>query len=248
MGQARLTRIDAVREMAAALDAFRSEAMAAIEGLDMEVRRALEWIQHDRHDHWNHEVRRGWDRITETRIQLQQAKTARRVGEHEPACADEKKALARAKQRLEVAQERVEAVRHCAREIERAVDDYRGARTPLSAWLDSEASKALAALRRMAENLEDYLAVHATGGGPVDTSPPVHTGTLSDKKPALLHHSEGSQVLQGKMDSTQPSGNEPSGSATVDENPTETPAPGQSAGIADNLGATNPANQPGGPT
>ena len=137
MGQARLTRIDAVQEMAAAVDAFRNEATAIVEGLDMEIRHALEWIHHDRHDHWNHQVRRGWERITEARVQLQQAMTARRIGEHDPACIDEKKALARAKQRLEIAQEKVEAVRHSARAIDHAVDEYRGARTPLSVWLES---------------------------------------------------------------------------------------------------------------
>ena len=99
MGQARLTRTDAAGEMAAAVDAFRNEATAAIEGLDMEIRRALEWIHHDRREHWEHEVRRGWERITEARVQLQQAMTARRIGNHDPACIDEKKALARAKQR-----------------------------------------------------------------------------------------------------------------------------------------------------
>ena len=51
MGQARLTRIDAAEEMAAAVDAFRNEANAAIESLDMEIRRALEWIHHERHDY-----------------------------------------------------------------------------------------------------------------------------------------------------------------------------------------------------
>ena len=40
MGRARLTRIDAVREMAAAVDAFRNEVMATLEGLDMDLRRA----------------------------------------------------------------------------------------------------------------------------------------------------------------------------------------------------------------
>jgi hypothetical protein len=164
MGQARLTRIDAVEEMSAAVDAFRNEATAALEMLDMEIRRALEWIHHDRHEYWNHQVRRGWERITEARVQLQQAMTARRIGEHDPACIDEKKALARAKQRLEVAQEKVEAVRHFARAIDRAVDEYRGARTPLSSWLESEAPKALATLRRMMDHLEGYLAVHASGG------------------------------------------------------------------------------------
>jgi hypothetical protein len=42
--------------------------------------------------------------------------------------------------------------------IDRAVDEYRGARTPLSSWLESEIPKALAALRHMMDRLEDYVA------------------------------------------------------------------------------------------
>ena len=158
MGAARLSRTDAVVEMAAAVETFRNEATAALDGLDMEIRRGLEWIHHERHDHWNQQVRRGWEQITAARVQLQQAMTARRIDAHDPACIDEKKALARAKQRLETAQEKVEAVRHCAREIDRGVDEYRGARTPLSSWLDSDAPKALATLRRMMDHLEAYLS------------------------------------------------------------------------------------------
>jgi hypothetical protein len=176
MGQARLTRIDAVREMAAAVDVFRDEAIAALESLDMEVRRALEWIHDDRHEHWNHEVRRGWEQITAARVQLQQAMTARRIDDHDPACIDEKKALARAKQRLEIAQQKVEAVRHCIRAIDQGVNEYRGARTPLAGWLESEAPKALATLRRMMDNLEGYLALHAPGGGSAAAMPASDAG------------------------------------------------------------------------
>ena len=43
---------------------FATRRSAALESLDMDIRRALEWIHHDRHEHWNHEVRRGWERIT----------------------------------------------------------------------------------------------------------------------------------------------------------------------------------------
>jgi len=150
--------------MAAAIDVFRTEAMAALDGLDMDIRRALEWIHGDRREHWNHEVRRGWDRITQARLQLHQARTARRVDDHEPDCADEKKALARAQRRLETAQEKVEAVRHCARAIDEAVHDYRGARVPLVSWLESEAPKALAVLRRMMDNLDRYVALQAPSG------------------------------------------------------------------------------------
>jgi hypothetical protein len=169
MGQARLTRIDAVQDMSAAVDVFRNEAFAALEELDMEIQRALQWIHHERRDHWNHAVRRGWEKITEARLQLQQARTARRVGDHEPACIDEKKALARAQRRLETSQEKVEAVRHCARSIDRGVDEYRGSRAPLSAWLESEIPKALAALQRMIDHLEAYVALHAGNSGPAGT-------------------------------------------------------------------------------
>ncbi len=164
MGRARLTRIDAVEEMVAAVDAFRNEAIAVLEGLDMDVRRALEWIHDDRRVHWDHEVRRGWDRITQARIQLQQARTMRRVGDRDPDCPDEKKALDRAKRRLETAQQKVEAVRSSAREIDQAVNDYRGAKTPLASWLESDSLKAIAALRRMMENLETYVAMQAPSG------------------------------------------------------------------------------------
>jgi hypothetical protein len=198
MGRARLTRIDAVREMAAAIDVFRGEAIAALEGLDMDLRRALEWIHVDRHEHWNGEVRRGWDRITQARIQLQQARAVRRVGDHEPACPDEKKALSRAQRRLETAQQKVEAVRRCARAIDEAVNEYRGARTPLSAWLESEAPKAIATLHRMMDQLESYVAMQAPSAevlaspvlnskfvGPVSASRPDGTAEPSAPTPAV---------------------------------------------------------------
>ncbi len=68
------------------------------------------------------------------------------------------------KRRLETAQEKAEAVRQCARAIDEAVHDYRGARVPLSSWLESEAPKALAVLRRMMDNLDRYVALQAPSG------------------------------------------------------------------------------------
>ena len=183
MAQARLTRIDAVQDMATAVDAFRAAATAALEDLDMEIRRALDWIHHDRHEHWDHEVRRGWERVTQTRVELHQAIATRRVGDHEPACVDERKAIVRAKQRLEVAQEKVEAVRHCIRTIDQAVSEYRGSRTALAGWLESEAPRAMSALHRMMDNLEAYLSVQGssnTGTGSSDASSPT---SLTERQP-----------------------------------------------------------------
>lgn len=183
-----------MREMAAAVDAFRNEVMATLEGLDMDIRRALEWIHGERREHWNHEVRRGWDRITQAQIQLQQARTVRRVGDHEPACPDEKKALERAKRRLETAQAKVEAVRHAARAIDETVNDYRGAKTPLVSWLESDALKAIAALSRMMDNLETYVAMEMPAAAAI---PP--EGQRSDAA-STQYSVPSSQVEQPKAD------------------------------------------------
>jgi len=234
MGRARLTRIDAVGEMAAVVDAFRHEANAVLEGLEMEIRRALEWIHHDRHEHWNHQVHRGWDRITEARIQLQNAMATRRIGDHAPACVDEKKALARAKQRLEIAQHKVEAVRRFAREIDRAVDEYRGARVPLAGWLEADVPKALAALRRMMANLEDYLAVPAPDGGPAVATPLTgaddEPGRMPVPPPADWTASSDRTALSG------------SGGGPTSGEPPASAAPADGAAVdADATSAANPA-------
>jgi len=156
---ARVTSIDAVREMEAALATFRGEQTAALDELETEIRRAQEWIHHDRKQHWDHEAHRGMERVTEARIQLQQAMTAKRVADHEPSCQDEKKALARAKRRAELAEAKKEIVRHWQRTIDHAVNEYRAARTQLGSWLESEVPRGLATLGRLTETLESYVAL-----------------------------------------------------------------------------------------
>ena len=166
---ARITSVDAVQDLAAAVVSFRGQAAAALDDLDMELRRAVEWIHHDRKEYWAQEVRRGYERVSEARVQLQQAQTSRRVADHEASCLDEKKALDRAKRRLDVAQEKVGIVRQWMHVIDHAVNEYRGTRTLLAGWLDSEVPRALSALNRITETLDAYLAATA----PADTPPPV---------------------------------------------------------------------------
>lgn len=163
MPGARLTSIDAVQAMSAAVESFRQEATSALEDLDMEIRRAVEWIQHDRRDHWTYEVRRGYERVSEARVQLQQAKTFRRIGNDDPSCLDEKKALERSKRRLETAEEKVAAVRHWSRVIEHAVHEYRGTRGQVTGWLDADYPKAVAVLKRMMAALERYVSADVPG-------------------------------------------------------------------------------------
>ncbi len=168
---AKVTSIDAVVRMATALQAFRSEAGGALDDLQQEIQRALEWIHHDCKEYWADEVRRGWQEVTEARLALQHATTYRRVADHQPTCVDEKRALAAAKRRLQLAQEKVEAVRHWSRVIERAVDEYRAARSPLATFLEADLPRAVAVLDRMNEALQSYVAL-GVAADPAPAAPP----------------------------------------------------------------------------
>jgi hypothetical protein len=156
---ARVTSIGVLQLTASALQKFRSEAAGALDDLESQTRRVQEWIHHDRKDYWSQELRQSEDAVTQARLQLQQARVSRRIAGHQPECIDEQRALERAKRRLENAQRQVQAVRHWARTIDRAVDEFQQSRTQFIAWLDTDLPRAVAALSRMSDALDSYVSL-----------------------------------------------------------------------------------------
>lgn len=174
---ARVTSIGVLQLTQASLQKFRSEAAAAIDDLAGEVRRMSEWIHHDRKEYWALEQRKSWEAVTQARIQLQQARTARRMVGHEPSCIDEERALERAKRRLETAEQKVRAVQHWTHVIDRAVDEFQQSRTKFTMWLDVDLLKAVAVLNRLSETLDDYVSLEAPSESVV---PPPIDGTTQE--------------------------------------------------------------------
>ena len=168
---ARVTSIDVLPLLASAIAKFRGEAAGALDDLEIELRRALEWIHHERKEYWARELRRGYESQAQARLQLQQAMISRRIAGHEPACIDEKRALERAKRRLETAQRKVEAVRHWTGAIDRAADEFRRSRTQFAAWLEIDLPRAKTALNQMSESLVTYISMEAPAEKPPSAPP-----------------------------------------------------------------------------
>jgi hypothetical protein len=166
---ARVTSIDVLQTLASALQKFRGEATGALDDIDVELRRALEWIHHDRKDYWAHELRLSVENVSQARVQLQQARMSRRIADREPSCVDEQRALERAKRRFETAQEKVEAVRHWSYAVDRAVDEFHRSRAKFVTWLDADLLQGVAALNRMSESLVSYTSLEA----PTDRHAPI---------------------------------------------------------------------------
>jgi len=160
---AKVKSLDVVRYFTGAMRCFQEDGMASADELKLEVRRAVDWIQHDRREYWDEEVRKGWDRVGAARADLERCRTFRRIANHQPTCLDEKKALVRAKERLRIAYEKVEKVRHWARVVDRAVNEFEGAINQLVGWLEADLPRSMAALHRMSASLESYVTLQASG-------------------------------------------------------------------------------------
>ena len=156
---ARLTSIDAVHDMAVALATFGEEALAALDELDMNIRRASEWIEQDRKAFWGHEVRKGSERLSEARVELEKALTYRKMDDYTPACREERILVDKMKRRLQTADDKNRVLPHWAQKIRHAVQELNGRETQLSSWLRGDLPQAISVLEQMLLTLERYAAV-----------------------------------------------------------------------------------------
>lgn len=153
---ARVQSIDALVHQAASLQTLGEEVSTSLDDLGMQLQRAVQWILYDRKDYWTHEYRRAQEAVTEARINLERRKLYR-VGDQEPACREEKKALEMAKRRVEVARNKIEAVKRWGRLLEHEAMECRSSTAPLLQWAQADVPRALAVLRRMSSALESYV-------------------------------------------------------------------------------------------
>jgi hypothetical protein len=179
---AKVTSIDVLPLLAAALQKFRSEGAGAVDDVASEVRRALEWIHHERKDFWTTELHRAEDALNQARVQLAKAMTMRRVGDDTPACIDEKRALERAKRRVETARRKLEAVRHWSVMLDRAADDFRRSHLQFNTWIDVDVSRAAAALNDMSESLVAYISLKTSDEVPKAAEKPAEKPTTDAEK------------------------------------------------------------------
>lgn len=162
----KVTSIDVVERFAAALKVFEDDARGALDAVEMEVRKALHWIGQEQKEYWIQRVRRGWDEVSAARQQLER-KLMFYPGDDRPSCHDERLALEAAKQRLRIAQEKVDSVRRWSHRAEQEVNEYVGAVSQLRRWMEHELPRAKADLARMARALEDYVALDAAAEAPL---------------------------------------------------------------------------------
>lgn len=165
---ARVRSIDALSRLRAAIGVFAEEAEQALVAVDSEIARTQRVVGEEMPRYWQGELRKREEDVVRARIALEQALARREMGK---SSVDERKALARAKQRVETARARLAASNRWRRELQREQLLYSGSVEPLARFARATAPQAEEALRRMIDSLEQYVSIAPATSEELDTEP-----------------------------------------------------------------------------
>lgn len=166
--------IAAIEDLRSALARFAAAASDALAELEIEVRRGLDWVEHEALADWKRERERRTRKVERAAAELASARIAA-YDERAPAVTDHRLALAKAKKGLEEAEAKIEAVRRWTRKTREEVDDFRGPVQQFADALAVDAPAALAELERMLAALQTYVETPLSDGLPAAAPAPGET-------------------------------------------------------------------------
>src|SRR5262245_14096982 len=141
-------------EFRAGLCTFTERAKDALGILDLDIRRARDWLE-EQTALWKKAVRHAEDRLLQAKNELTRRRLMR-IGDRPPDCTEQEEALELAKRRLEFAQERFGNCRRWQRALPEALIDYEGPSNQLTALLEGQMPRMLAYLESKIASLEEY--------------------------------------------------------------------------------------------
>ena len=164
-GQADVRSIDALKELRTSMALFSEDALGALGAVQMEVRRTLVWLQHDRKPYWQDQIKRRRERVAAAKAEVFRRKLAKTADNH-PAMTEQKELLRRAEASLRDAEARAALVKKWEPVLQQAAMEYRASTRRIHSLASGDAPRAVALLERLVDALEAYLRVAVpTGAG-----------------------------------------------------------------------------------
>lgn len=160
---ANVRSIEALQRFRGTLIEVQHALIAALEEIDAQCRRFLQWLEQEAPAYWRAEIRKAYDAVAEARVALDRCRMNRVAG-HEASCIEERKALERARQRLEFCRQQLERTRRWHIAARREADEFHGRLGMLRQAVESDIPTAAAVLQKTISLLEEYLAVQAEEG------------------------------------------------------------------------------------
>ena len=168
--------IDTLAFVKVALVAFAHEAGQAISEMELQGQRGIDWVTVERAAYWKAEIRRRSDAVNQAMKDLEHCRTFKKVGDNTPSCVEEKKARAKARRKLEVAEEKAQLVRRWTPVVLQQFRETCVRLTRFREVIDLDCPRAMAELERMLRALDAYQNVSAVRD---DAAPAGGVGTAS---------------------------------------------------------------------
>jgi hypothetical protein len=186
--------IDAIREWHAALATYGDTLGEALAGVNLELRRAEDWVA-EQLARWQRAIRDCEDDVTRCKAELSQRKFPNWDG-REPDCTVQEKNLRVAKARLEHAEDQVVKCRQWLQRLPKMIDEqYGGPGRRLANLVEGALPKALADLARRIGSLDAYAGLRpdyapAPSAG-ASTKPEARNPNPESTKPEARNPNEG---------------------------------------------------------
>ncbi len=149
--------IDVLRSVREAFILFAEDSKHAMDSMESEIRRCIDWLTHDQRIHWQTEVKRRIEKLSSAKAELHRKQISQKSGvKHD---TEQREAIREAKERLEEAQDKVENIHKWLPLVERAVMEYNGQARPFADLLEFEVERSIELLDRMINALDDYVRI-----------------------------------------------------------------------------------------
>jgi len=160
MSQAKLSRVDALEQLKAAVAAFVDDAKMALGSVEMETRRVVDRLNREQPFYWLQQIKAGRDEFAEAKASLAR-KRLQKTDNYIPDTSEEEKAVRRAVAKIENAERKLEAIKVWTRRIEQSWNDYQGPSGQLADVVGGTPARAIADLNRLIKAVDAYLQVQA---------------------------------------------------------------------------------------
>lgn len=165
-----VTSLEEFEDFHATLVTFVDQANEGLLAVDMETRRFVDWLRHDRPRYWHQAQQRCSDEMAEARAALMRKKLRKMDDGREPDTTEEEKDLRQAKRKQEYIEERIANTRKWGTLIDRPVDEYLGQARQLGMLLEGDPPPMVRLVRGALNSLEAYMAIQAPQA-PSDSNP-----------------------------------------------------------------------------
>ena len=154
--QADVKSLDTLAFVKAALASYAHESGQAIDEVELEGRKAVDYITVDQAAYWKGEVRRCNDLVNQAIKDLEHCRAFKKVGDNQPSCAEEKKNLEKARAKLANAEQKAEAVRRWTPVVLQQFRETCVRLVHFREVVDVDCPRAIARVEQMLKALEAY--------------------------------------------------------------------------------------------